>query len=67
LSKQEVFGPFLSKRTATSIVYLDMFEKFHTPVLHEDPNNMLFQQDQAPSHFHNKIADFLNIFPEKWI
>jgi hypothetical protein len=39
------------------------------PVLEEGgPDDMLFQQDGAPPHFHKEVTDFLNRkFPNKWI
>jgi hypothetical protein len=44
-------------------------KKFLMPVLEEeDSNDMLFQQDRAPPHFHKEVTDFVNHkFPEKWI
>jgi hypothetical protein len=38
------------------------------PILQEEgPDDMLFQQDGAPPHFHKEVVDFLNRkFPEKW-
>jgi hypothetical protein len=45
-----------------------MLKKFFVPVLNEEgPNDVLFQQDAVPSHFHMKVTDFLNgVFPEKF-
>jgi hypothetical protein len=39
------------------------------PILEEDgPDDMLFQQDGAPPHFHKEVTDFLNRnFSENWI
>jgi hypothetical protein len=44
-------------------------EEFLMPILEEQgPDDMLFQQDEAPPHFHKDVKDFLNRkFPEKWI
>jgi hypothetical protein len=38
------------------------------PILEEeDPDDMLFQQDGAPPHFHKEVTDFLNRqLPDKW-
>jgi hypothetical protein len=46
-----------------------MLEEFLMPILEkEGPNDMLFQQDGAPPHFHKEVMDFLNHkSPEKWI
>jgi hypothetical protein len=45
-----------------------MLKKFFMPVLKEEgPNDVQFQQDAVPSHFHVKVTYFLNgMFPEKW-
>jgi hypothetical protein len=44
-------------------------EEFLLRLLEEEgPDDMLFQQDGAPPHFHKEVTDFLNRkFPEKWI
>jgi hypothetical protein len=44
-------------------------EEFVMPILEEEgPNDVLFQQDRAPPHFHREVTDFLNrMFPEEWI
>lgn len=49
-------------------MYIDMLKKFFMPVLKEEcPVDVLFKQDGVPSHFHMKVANFLNgMFPEKW-
>jgi hypothetical protein len=45
-----------------------MLKKFFMPILKEEgPNDVLFQHDAVPSHFHMKVTDFLNgRFPERW-
>jgi hypothetical protein len=52
----------------TGIVFLDM-EEFLMPILEQEgPDDVLFQQDGAPLHFHKEVTDFLNRkFSEKWI
>jgi hypothetical protein len=63
-------GLFLfAERTVTGIVYLDMLEEFLMPILEEQcPEDKLFQQDGAPTHFYSEVKDFLNRkFPEKYI
>jgi hypothetical protein len=41
-------------------------EEFLMPILEE--NDLLFQGDGAPQHFHKEGTDFFNRkFPEKWI
>jgi hypothetical protein len=63
-----VFRPFFfAEHTVTGIVHLNMMEEVLMPILEEEgPNDMLFQQDGAPSHFHKEVTDFLNRkFPEK--
>jgi hypothetical protein len=44
-------------------------EEFLMPILEEEgPDDMLFQQDGVPPHFHKEVMDFLNRkFPGKWI
>jgi hypothetical protein len=33
----------------------------------EDPNEMLFQQDELPPHLHKEVTGLFQKFPEKWI
>jgi hypothetical protein len=44
-------------------------QEFLKPVLEEEgPNDTLFQQDGARTHFHKEVTDLLNHkFPGKWI
>jgi hypothetical protein len=46
-----------------------MLEEFHMPILEEQhPDDILLQQDGAPTHFHREVKDFSNRkFPEKYI
>jgi hypothetical protein len=54
LAKQNVFGPFFfAKHTVTGIMYLDMLEEIFMPILEEkSSDDILFQQDRVPPHFH---------------
>jgi hypothetical protein len=46
----------------------DMLGEFLMPILKEGINDMLFQQDGVPLHFHMEATDFLNWkFPKKWV
>jgi hypothetical protein len=50
---------FFAARTVSGIVHLDILEEFLMPILKEQgPNDMLFQQDGAPPHFHKEMTDF---------
>jgi hypothetical protein len=62
LFEQNVFGHFFFADCAlTGIVHLNILEEFLMPILEEQgPDNLLFQQDGAPPHFHREVTDFLN-------
>jgi hypothetical protein len=44
-------------------------EEFLVTIFEEEGHNdMLFQQDGSPPHFHMEVTDFLNRkYPESWI
>jgi hypothetical protein len=42
----------------TGSVYIDMLTEFLIPQL--DVDNMIFQQDGAPPHYHRDVTSFLN-------
>jgi hypothetical protein len=60
---------FFSERTVIGIVYLLMLEGFLMPIYEEEgPDDMLFQQDRAPSRLQKEIKGHINRkFPKKWI
>jgi hypothetical protein len=57
---------FFAEATATGHVYHDMPEHFLVPQL--DVNNVIWQQDGAPPHYHRDVPRYLNqTFPGRWI
>lgn len=69
VSKSKVYGPFFfAEKTVTGIAYLDMLEHWLFPQLEEDLEDLVFQQDGAPPHWHCEVRNFLNEkLPQKWI
>jgi hypothetical protein len=66
LHKYDVIGPFLfMESTVTGHSYLDMLKSFAVPQI---PPGFIFQQDDAPSHFHRDVTTFLDeTFPGRWL
>lgn len=66
LKHNAVIGPFFFiEQTVTGHIYLDMLQNFAVPQM---PEQIIFQQDGAPAHYHNDVRDFLNEqFPGSWI
>jgi hypothetical protein len=61
-----VGSSFFAERTVTSHNYFDMLELFAVPQI--DNDNVIFQQDGAPTHYANIFTEFLDeIFPLRWI
>jgi hypothetical protein len=60
---------FFAESVVVGIVYLDVLEWYFMPILQEEvPEDVLFQQDGVPPHFHHEVKGFLNHhFPGKWI
>jgi hypothetical protein len=57
----KIYGPFIfMEHTITRMTYLDMLQQWLIPQLDDDSNNYLFQQDGAPSHYHNAVWCYLN-------
>jgi hypothetical protein len=67
VSQTQAYEPFFfAEATVTGHVYLDMLE--HFPASQLDVNNMIWQQDGAPPHYHRYVTRYLNqTFPERWI
>jgi hypothetical protein len=65
--RTQVYGPFFfAEATVTGHVYFDMLERFLVPQL--DVNNVIWQQDGAPPHYHSDVTRYLNqTFPGRWI
>ncbi|GFS75048.1 uncharacterized protein TNCV_1396941 [Trichonephila clavipes] len=53
----------------TGSAYLDALQLWLFPQLEEsEPNNFIWQQDGAPSHWHLSVRDWSNItVPNQWI
>jgi hypothetical protein len=59
LTRDRVLGPyFFAERIATSHNYQDMLELFAIPQIDDD--SVIVQQDGAPAHCANIVAEFLN-------
>ncbi|GBM38285.1 hypothetical protein AVEN_17728-1 [Araneus ventricosus] len=61
VSSSNVFGPFFfAEKTVTGVVYLDMLQIYLMPILKEGMlEDLIFQQDGAPCHFHNEVTSYL--------
>lgn len=69
ICRMKLYGPFFfSERTVTGHLYLDMLQMWLIPQFEEDSRDFIFQQDGAPSHFHNDVRGYLNEhLPQRWI
>lgn len=70
LSSKGLIGPFHFDGTVTGDIYLQMLQTKAIPAIQElyQGEEVYFQQDGAPPHFHRDVRNFLNIsFPNKWI
>jgi hypothetical protein len=48
IQTKRVWAFLLAERTVTGIVYQDLLEEFHMPILEEEgPDDMLFQQSST--------------------
>ena len=57
----KVYGPFFFvETTVTSINYLDMLQLWLVSQLQEDSEDLIFQQDGAPPHFHFDVCAHLS-------
>jgi hypothetical protein len=57
--QRQVYGPlFFMESSITGSVYLDMLTEFLIPQL--DVDNVIFQQDGAPPHYHRVVTSFLS-------
>jgi hypothetical protein len=60
-----VIGPFFHNTTATTNMYLDMFENF---AVDQMPHRSTFDDDGIPPQYHSKVCTSLNqTFPDWWI
>ena len=61
VSVRKVYGPFFFEgNSVTGNSYLEMLLDWLFPQLNEDSEDLIFQQDGAPSHSHNQVRRFLN-------
>ena len=69
LSQTKVCGPFFfAENTVTGVMYLAMLQNWLLPQMSEDSEDIIFQQDGAPPHWHRDVRRFLNdALPERWI
>jgi hypothetical protein len=51
---------FFVENTVTGNSNLDMLTLWLLPQLEEDSNDFIFQQDEAPPHFHMALRNHLN-------
>jgi len=65
-----VFGPFFfAEDSVTGKVYLDMLENWLMPQFaDEEIQEYIYQQDEAPPHWHKKVREYLNEhLPGQWV
>jgi hypothetical protein len=69
ISQMKIYGPFIfMEGTVTEMTSLDMLQQWLIPQLDDDSNDYLFQQDEAPPHYHNSVRRYLNEhLPHRWI
>ncbi|PSN53148.1 hypothetical protein C0J52_06264 [Blattella germanica] len=57
----KVYGPFFfAEATVNGHSYLSMLTEWLMPQIVEDVPNFVFQQDRAPTHFHNDVREYLD-------
>lgn len=69
ISRQKVYGPyFFDGLTINSISYLNLLKNFIFPLMENESDEFIFQQDGAPPHYHTSVREFLNQrAPNRWI
>ena len=70
ISRRRVFGPFFfAEDSVTGKVYLDMLENWLMPQFaDEEIQEYIYQQDEAPPHWHKKVREYLNEhLPGQWV
>ncbi len=69
ISKNEVIGLyFFENENVTGSTYTRMLRYFLFPKLKGYPENMIFQQNAAPTHYSLEVREYLNRkLPEWWI
>lgn len=70
LSSRGIIGPYFFQDTVTGQTYLQMLEIMIPQIndLFDNENEVYFQQDGAPPHFHVNVRNFLDQqFNQRWI
>jgi hypothetical protein len=59
---------FFAENTVTGVTYLAVLQNWLLPQASEDSEDLIFQQDGAPPHWHRDVRRFLNeSLPQRWI
>ena len=69
ISQTKVYGLlFFVENTVTGVTYLSMLQNWLLPQISEDSEDLIFQQDGAPPHWHRDFRRFLNeSLLQRWI
>jgi hypothetical protein len=61
MSQEKLYGPFFFiESTVTGFTYLDMLREWLMSQLQENIPDLIYQQDGAPTHFHNEVRSYLD-------
>jgi hypothetical protein len=59
--REKLYVPcFFIESTVIGIIYLDMLREWLIPQLQEDIQDLIYQSDGAPPHFHNEVTSYLD-------
>jgi len=59
LSQTKVYGPFFfAENTVTGVTYLAILQNWFLPQMSGDSEDLIFQQDGAPPHWHRDVPTF---------
>jgi hypothetical protein len=59
---------FFAENTVTGVTYLAMLQNWLLPQMSEDSEDLIFQEDGAPPHWHREVRRFLNeSLPQRWM
>ncbi|CAM1299642.1 Uncharacterised protein r2_g956 [Pycnogonum litorale] len=70
LSSKGLIGPFFFDATVTGPIYLNLLQQSVMPCIRNDfkDEDVYFQQDGAPPHYHRDVRSFLDgVLPNRWI
>lgn len=63
-----IIGPFFIRGTLTGDRYLQLLQQQIIPACQANLDDLWFQQDGAPPHYHLDVRRYLNVvFPARWI